>query len=315
MENKVITSKSSEINIDSKQKIKKITVNFYAYKCNGHTEGGRIGQPEFNYSVYFTRLMESVGIEVGVYGEDSEEKIILASSNMFNDIILFQIAETTGETATAYNQELNRVERVKAGDDLKFANEVWLAVSQTNPRYIAVQRKFKGNGVSIQNITKLLEKFSREIYGNNSVFTLEPLISSSFAEEVEKLERVTKVALRINRPNYTWNGFEGVIDELGQESNAGAMVVEAIADRGSSLDQDKGIVEEVKNIHEIPINGIESAKVSGYYPGSKDLSTISTNQNTIKEKRLIHDTNDNMFRRTISNFAGTFLGKIRKNEY
>lgn len=291
---------------------RKQDVNLYAYKCNGHTNIRLDDMEKFDYGSFFNFIIENEGFAVEkIISAEEAEYLIITSVLRFDNIVLIQVAESNGDRATALDKKTKKVITVEAGQNLDFANEVWIAVDLQAPRYIAIQRKFKGNGVPMSSITRLFEEVAKSFYGKHASLTFEPQISESFSREIDNLDRITKASIRINRPNYDWRVLDSVLDSVGDESNAGSIEVQAVSHRGESLDKNSGLVLDAKNLHRIPVDGIESAKVSGYEYGNSNLKTVSSKKNTISERIPIISDNINSFTSILAESAGRFIDSFR----
>lgn len=102
--------------------------------------------------------------------------------------------------------------------------------------------------------------------------TLELEADKSFMKQVEAMERIIAVSLRIARPNPGWKDYEDLLSKEAQASDAHYADVSMHARRNASLSKDQGIVQALKDLNQHDKLG--RAEVEGETGGErKSIST------------------------------------------
>ena len=108
--------------------------------------------------------------------------------------------------------------------------------------------------------------------GEPLTVTLELEADKSFMKQVEAMERIIAVSVRIVRPNPGWMDYEDLLSKEAQASDAHYADVSMHARRNASLSKNQGIVQAMKDLDQN--NKLGRAEVQGETGGErKSIST------------------------------------------
>lgn len=107
---------------------------------------------------------------------------------------------------------------------------------------------------------------------------LVPIVDERFLQDVSRLDRIRVVRIDVAEPNTAWTDWDDPLHELGEESGASRMSIEATAPRSQSLKKTKGIVKLLKDALKQPNSHVEKAVVQGRPPGASSDKTLRTDR-------------------------------------
>lgn len=146
------------------------------------------------------------------------------------------------------------------------------------------------NGVSAATLEQYLTTLARiNRYASRMKLSLNRLPSSSFEEEVERLTRIRKASLEVNRPNTDWDEANDMLSTLAGESDGQQAQVVVSAAHGASLSRTDGIVKLIFTHVRRTLTNVREAKVVGRRPGAKRDTIISTEKHQVQAYALVDD--------------------------
>ncbi|WP_435019136.1 hypothetical protein TA3x_001128 [Tundrisphaera sp. TA3] len=114
---------------------------------------------------------------------------------------------------------------------------------------------------------------------------LEAEPSSEFAQEIDRLDRITQATVRVVESNPGWLDHQSELALLSEESNAGKAEVTLFSKFGKSLDFAKGIIGVIKE--KLADHTLDGAKVSGVNDGQEvNLNT----RVSVRVRRLVFES-------------------------
>lgn len=105
-----------------------------------------------------------------------------------------------------------------------------------------------------------------------------PVIEERFIQDVNRFERIRVVSIDVSEPNAAWTDWDDPLHDLGEESGAGRVTLEATAARGDGLSKTKGIVQVLKQALRAPNSHLKRASVEGKMPEEAGPRTIRTDR-------------------------------------
>lgn len=129
--------------------------------------------------------------------------------------------------------------------------------------------------------------------GNNPAFrrlrlTATPVVAETFLADVNRLERIRVVRIDVAEPNASWTDWDDPLHELGQESGADHVSLQATAPRAESLSKRAGIVQVLKQALRAPNSHLEKAVVEGRFPNESSDRMIRTDKHHSFEARKVN---------------------------
>lgn len=192
------------------------------------------------------------------------------------------VAGVAGEPALFYDTATGEESEVDTGSRI-VASSAWVFVDPSS-RLIAVERRRPG--VSILEIESAFEKLGDDAgIGPNLRVDLNPVASSSFLDEVEKLDRIREATVVLRRPNLDWDDNASTLTGYAAESGGDRVSIDVSAARGRSLSTDQGIVADIKRFVRRPIAAMKSVRVKGSRSGEERERTVSLDKH--QERRYV----------------------------
>ena len=105
-----------------------------------------------------------------------------------------------------------------------------------------------------------------------------PVIEERFIKDINRFERIRVVSLDVSEPNASWTDWDDPLHDLGEESGAGRVTLEATAARGEGLSKTRGIVQVLKQALRAPNSHLKRAAVEGKFPEEAGPRTIRTDR-------------------------------------
>jgi hypothetical protein len=108
--------------------------------------------------------------------------------------------------------------------------------------------------------------------------TATPVIEERFVRDIDRFERIRVVTIDVAEPNANWTDWDDPLHELGEESGAGRVTLEATAARGEGLHKRNGIVQVLKQALRATNSHLKRAVVEGKMPDESGPRTIRTDR-------------------------------------
>jgi len=105
-----------------------------------------------------------------------------------------------------------------------------------------------------------------------------PVVEERFVRDIDRFERIRVVKIDVAEPNASWTDWDDPLHELGEESGAGRVTLEATAARGEGLNRRNGIVQVLKQALRAPNSHLKRAVVEGKMPDEAGARTIRTDR-------------------------------------
>lgn len=105
-----------------------------------------------------------------------------------------------------------------------------------------------------------------------------PVVEERFARDIDRFERIRVVTIDVAEPNANWTDWDDPLHELGEESGAGRVTLEATAARGEGLNRANGIVRVLKQALQARHSHLKRAVVEGKMPDEAGSRTIRTDR-------------------------------------
>jgi hypothetical protein len=152
--------------------------------------------------------------------------------------------------------------------------------------------EYNQRGAKASDISQTLEYVGRTRTNWHSLkLELVPKAEEGFVKSIERFERIRVASFKVTRPNPSWTDHFDHLNDLAEQSDAGAMEVTATAERGESLSQSKGVVAYIKNMARQSLAYVKGANLIGTRPGEKAETSISLNR-YIEHQRVGVKTNE-----------------------
>ncbi|KJF16648.1 hypothetical protein [Acidithrix ferrooxidans] len=143
-------------------------------------------------------------------------------------------------------------------------------------RFVAIEKH--RNGLDSLQISSFLQTLGRVSgFDPDLIIDLNPVISESFYQELQRYVRIRAVSLMMSRPNFNWTDNANEITDLAELSNAHSVEIKMSAPRGRWLSMDRGIVYDIKQLLLNKIGPLKSARVVGFKAVDGRESTLSSN--------------------------------------
>lgn len=114
-----------------------------------------------------------------------------------------------------------------------------------------------------------------------------PVVEEQFITDINRFERIRVVKIDVAEPNASWTDWDDPLHELGEESGAGKVTLEATAARGDGLNRRGGIVGLLKQALRAPNSHLKRAVVEGKMPDEAGPRTIRTDRMHEFNTRLV----------------------------
>lgn len=247
------------------------------YAMHGHVEPKDQGGKTLDYDSFFFTERDRLRRHRIKSGED-----IIAIVNIYheNDTIAYRFIRTTDDKLTIFDTRTGDAEEASTEEWQKAAVSTWM-ICRKGSRFVYVDSRRPS--VGIRNIERFLVDFGRTQLGyDHFSFTLNPVTTESFVEEIEKFIRIREVRVQISRPNRSWESIKSLVPDVA-DSNASVVEMTTKAGRNQSLEKDKGIVQRVKTLTRNPLSGLKNVFVLGKVPNSaaEKQITMSESQRTV----------------------------------
>lgn len=160
-------------------------------------------------------------------------------------------------------------------------------------RYVLLIECHQGS-ISPSQIRHYIQNFIDNIYqpgpgtllnGSPVTVNLEPVPSSDFAHEIDRLDRITQASVQVVEPNPGWRDHQAELATLSLDSNARKAEVTLFAKWGKSLEFARGIVGLIKD--QLTAQTLDGANVVGF--NKKKEIHLST-KITVRARRLDFET-------------------------
>lgn len=188
---------------------------------------------------------------------------------------LLEIKEDTD--FTTFDEEDFSVSEDALPDNKRFATASHgLFLSHTRSFYFEYVR----GGAKIEDATSamqaLLRQASPEFRRVRLVAT--PVIDEAFLNDVAKLDRVRLVRIDVSEPNASWADWDDPLHQLGDESGAESVSIQATAPRAESLKKRGGILQVLREGLRAPNSHVKRAVVEGRMPDETVPRTLRTDK-------------------------------------
>jgi hypothetical protein len=141
-------------------------------------------------------------------------------------------------------------------------------------RLAAIERRRPGVGVN--QIALALSHLGRELgFADRLTFSLNPVTDKAFIDELNNYERIREAEVELARPNFDWSDNAGPLTDYAAESNAGTAAVRLTAQRGDSLEQSEGIVEDIRGLVASRFSALRNARILGRRHGEDRETSLS----------------------------------------
>lgn len=117
--------------------------------------------------------------------------------------------------------------------------------------------------------------------------TATPVVGPGFMAEVERLERIRVVRIDVTQPNASWDDWDDALHELGEESEADHISLQAVAPRAESLSKRRGIVQVLRQALSAPNSHVDKAVIEGRFPDEAADRTIRTDKHQEFDTRRV----------------------------
>jgi hypothetical protein len=227
---------------------------------------GRMGSEVVDYPTFFRRLSRvtatdrqtSVGINL----------VAISSMVSAGDSWLLRVVAGDEATAPVFFNPVTGEEVEAAMNGQILANGVWVLVNPFT-RHVAVEQKRPGVPVTV--IAGVLGHLSKELglTQSRATFSLNPIASESFLEDVERYERIRQATICVAEPNYSWADNATSLTDYAAASDGATAEMTITAPRKGSLSKTSGIVADIKTLAARRIGPLKNVKIRGRRDGEK----------------------------------------------
>jgi hypothetical protein len=250
-----------------------------AYSIHGHLSPGSEDESLLDYVEFFSELaatdVHQARFPVG------GDTVAMTETTSRGDRVAFRLVSGNAEELPlVYDLRTGTAEEVDPGRDRFVVSGAWVIVDPIQ-RILVLERKRPG--VPVFQIERFLGQFGKRLLNLSYLtVTLNPVPSSSFAQEISTFTRIREASITLRRPNHSWTqSASSMLGELSN-SNAAEIQLQLNADRGQSLSKSEGVVAEVLDLARNPIGPLKNAVVKGTRPDFEGERSVSLRKHTVK---------------------------------
>ncbi len=243
-----------------------------------HSIHGRGLEGVIDYASFFQRLSDvpSVQRQTSV----GEELVALATMQEEPDAwILRFLAGQEGVPTIYYDPTTGQ----ESYGESRTAVPVRTALAFVHPESRMFILESRRPGITPGVVAKALSLYGRELnLVDQLTIDLNPVVSESFLQEIDRFERIRAASVSISRPNFNWDDNAVDITEYARESNADDAQLQLTARRGDSLSRTEGIVGDIRELAGERISPIQDARITGRREGEERETSVSTRRHRIR---------------------------------
>lgn len=242
----------------------------YAYELHGHDARGPL-----NYEDFFSALARTSPAQRQYRRRNSTEVVAVPEIRVEDGRYLLRfVIGREGDPALFYDLESGRERRAEPGTSEVSVQTAWLII---DPRYRLVVQERRRPGVPLQEALRALVGIGRDQdLAPNPTISLGPIVESTFADEVEELDRIKSATIVLQQPNMSWtSAADSVLAEYAEDSNIGTIEIGATARPKESLSKGAGIVQEIKQMVASSFSPLKNARIVGRRSDEKKDRTVS----------------------------------------
>lgn len=256
-----------------------MTRTIEAYSLHGFDEPGSTAQGLIDCSALFESIQfaqrRTLRFAIG-----DDIVAITQQTEVDGKLALYFVTGNPEELPLVYDESTGTVTTDDPGDGRFIVRGVWVFVVPAK-RLVFIEKKRPG--VPVFQVEKFLGLYARHRLGiGNAVVNLNPVASSSFAEEVKRFTRIREASFTLRRPNPSWSDVGESLLGSAADSNAAEVVIQAKADRGQTLSKDRGLIPEILNMVGNAITALQNAVVRGVMPAYEGERSVSLDKHTVK---------------------------------
>ena len=253
-----------------------------------HAHVGSSQDENVNYIELFD-LLAATPSEARVYS-DADKSIAVSGLDVRGDTVWLTVyAGTRGLNPLIFNtlSAEERVQRLAAGEIV--ATKTHGVVSL--PRREAII-EYNHQGAKAADIARALEATGRGQGWDDLKVELNPVVSTSFIDELQRFERIRLASASLVRPNIGWSDFEDSLTDAAGDSDAQAVEVEFTAPRGESLSRTHGVVPFIRRLSSARRSPLKGAAFTGRRRGEAEETTVTTSNHTEHQRINVRLTPD-----------------------
>lgn len=243
---------------------------FYRYRFQAHN-------PSNEYDKLFATLRSIPRSErIATVGYN---RIFLADiSPVSTGLIIRVLAIRDEKDYTTFDESDFSTSNISLPDNKRFAIAAHgLFISGTREfvyEYVRSGPKIEEATAAIQHVLNVSSPAFRRVR-----LVATPVIDERFLRDVNRLERIRVVRIDVAEPNPGWADWDDPLHELGKQSGADHVSIEATAPRSETLSKTKGIVGLLKEALKAPNSHLTKAVVQGRLPDQSSDQTLRTDRN------------------------------------
>lgn len=281
----------------------------YAYELHGHDSDGPL-----DYELFFSLLFSLPPIQRRFVISSRNEVVAIPEIRREREgrYELRFVIGREGDIALFYDMATGEEREAQPREGEVAVQTSWIIIDTTDRLAIQERRR---PGVPLQLAIDCLVGVARDQgLADNPTLSLHPVVSESFIDELDELDRIKSATIVLNRPNMSWlDAADSILAAAADDSNAGSVELGATARPKESLAKDTGIIADIKTMVKTNFSALKRASVEGRAAGELRNHKVSTRNHAMrKEVQIPEDATRAQERDALLTGANEYVDELRQ---